>query len=89
MVMTQWSLIGLIAIRPANCAFYLDNSMRLKEGSKLKNTDKDKYYVLGEMIVSQSVQSISETKGNRNFRLEPFLTPFRSISGVSSATAWA
>lgn len=50
MVMTQWSLIGLIAIRPANCAFYLEDS--LKENSKLKNTDRDKYYVLGEMIVS-------------------------------------
>lgn len=48
--MTQWSLIGLIAIRPENCAFYLNDSMNLKENSNIKNTDKDKYYVLGEMI---------------------------------------
>lgn len=57
MVMTQWSLIGLIAIRPANCAFYLEDSLKLKENSKLKNTDRDKYYVLGEMIVSVNLLS--------------------------------
>lgn len=48
--MTQWSLIGLIAIRPNNCAFYIDDSLKLKKNSKLKNTARDKYYVLGEMI---------------------------------------
>ena len=48
MVMTQWSLIGLIAIRPDNCAFY--SVEPLKDNSKLKNTDKDRYFVLGEVI---------------------------------------